>query len=72
MPIPQVRNSNEKAKVVSSRHKRSKRIPRASNSVTIKFTKTELLIVHDLALKEIDSNPKNNVEELLDIELKTS
>lgn len=70
--IPQAQNFYRKGKKVLVAHKRNKSVSRTSSSVTIKLKKEELKIVHDLVLKEIDSNPKNNVEELLNIELKTS
>jgi len=70
--IPQAQNFYRKGKRVLVAHRKKKSVSRASNSVIIKFTKTELLIVHDLVLKEINDNPKRNTEELLNIELKTS
>lgn len=70
--IPQVRNFYRKGKRVLSGNKRNKCISRTYGKVIVKFTRTELLIVHNLVLKEIENNPKNNVEELLNIELKTS
>lgn len=77
--IRQLGENNVNAKVVSTRHSKHIIYHKSSHVVTLKLKQTELQILHDIILDEvnkIETNEKSKykklIDILLDLELKTS